>query len=567
MHFNKAGFYFVFLFIFLFFTFFSCKSVDQVVKTYSIFPEQKELEEIFNSNDYSKIISYFIYFQNSQDPAFKEKLNFKMQDFLVSSLKNDLTESINITKITQDINNYLLYRIFVIEKNFEQNRINYNINDPLIEEALDYLIKTISKIDNYYLFNAYLKYLTTIFPFYTEKFEHLYKKEFDNKNFISSYEDVYKNSVMVILDKGIKIENSQSVPDISIGTGFFIDKDKIITNYHVVNGEGKKYLLSVKLNSLTFNASILLFDESLDLAILQIPFENKDFKYFKISKDVKIGDEVIASGNPYGLSFSNTKGIVSNINRNFLEIGSVIQIDAPLNPGNSGGPVFKPGFELIGIAFASISNTQNLNFILPISFMLDDLPKLGIETEITRSWLGFYFYEKNLLYQVKGTKNYQYLNSNNIKNLENLEFLYFSPSNSKENEYFIKFQHFVSILPESCLVPFIYENKIQFLMTIRRPKYPIYFCIINDDINNCLNIFFDAKLSKETDYYKIEKLFNPEISLFYGIYQGDLVKIQNYYINSNKKIIIINLIIKRSKYGWVPLQIAISLSFSQPGFF
>jgi S1-C subfamily serine protease len=567
MHFKKIRFYFIFLLIFLFLLFLSCKSEEKVVKTYSIFPEQKELEDLFNSNDYNKIISYYIYFQNTQDILFKEKLNSKMHDFLVLNIKKDLIESNTITAIARDINNYLFFKIFIIENNYDQKKINYNINDPLINDAIDYLIDKISKVDNYYLFTAYLSYLTTIFPFYIEKFEQLYKKQFDDSKFISSYEDVYKNSVMVILDKGIKIENGQSMPDISIGTGFFIDKDKIITNYHVVNGEGKKYLLSIKLNSLTFPASVVLFDESLDLAILQVPFENKDFKYFKISKDVKIGDEVIASGNPFGLSFSNTKGIVSNIDRKFLEIGNVIQIDASLNPGNSGGPVFKPGFELIGIAFASISNTQNLNFILPVSFMLDDLPKLGIETEITRTWLGFYFYEDNLLYQVKGTKNYQYFNSNNINNFENLEFLYSNFSNIKENDYYIKLQHFISILPEAFLVPFFYEKKIHFLSTERRPKYPIYYSILNDEINNCLSIFFDAKLTRESEYYKIEKLFNTEISLFYGIYQGDLVKIQNYYINSAKKMIIINLIIKRSKYGWVPLQIAISLSFSQPGFF
>ncbi|HPC38113.1 MAG TPA: trypsin-like peptidase domain-containing protein [Exilispira sp.] len=558
--------------------FISCNSTDKIIKTYSYFPNQSDIEEIFQSKEYNKIMNYYIYFQNSQDKAFKDKLDEKMKEFLAIKLEDDLKNDTNIQNIIRDINNYLYFKIFVINKSFDQknnenkkidnfNFISFNIEDELINQVLNYLKEKINRIDNYYLYNSYLSYIKLVFPFWMDKFEELNRKNFDQSKFISSYEDVYKNSVMVILDKGIRIENNQSIPDISIGTGFFIDRDKIITNFHVVNGEGKKFMLSVKINSYTFPASIVAFDESLDLAVLQIPFENKDFKYFKISKEIKIGDEVIASGNPYGLSFSNTKGIVSNIDRKFLEIGNVIQIDAPLNPGNSGGPVFKPGFELIGIAFASISNTQNLNFILPVSFMLDDLFKIENGPEITRSWLGFYFYEDNIIYQAKATQNYNYLSTNNLKDLENIRFLYSSIESQKNKEYYMALQHYICSLPESSFIPIVIKNQIHFLVTERRPKYPIYYSIMNDQINNCLNMIFDAKLTAESEYFKIEKLYNPEISLFYGIYQGDLVKIQNYFIQSQKKIIVIYISIKRSKYGWSSLNIAINLPFSQPGFF
>ncbi len=561
--FRRLIFVYIFM-IFFIFNFVSCKSNDQIIKTYSVNPTSSEIDEIFKFKDFDKIMRYYIFFQNSDDSIFINKLNMMMLEYLKESLIKNLNENTTIWEITKFLNNYSLFYFFVINKNQKDYK---DLKDQLIEDSLSYLIDRLNKIENYYLFNSYLNYLMKIFPYFKDELIVLKEKKFNDNQFISSYEDVYKNTAMIISDRGVKIENGQSIPDISIGTGFFIDSDKIITNYHVVNTEGKRYILSVKVNSMAFPASIMLFDEIMDLAILEIKFKNEDFKYFKLADSLKIGDEIVASGNPYGLSFSNTKGIVSNLDRQFLQIGKVIQVDTPLNPGNSGGPAFKTNFELVGIAFASILNSQNLNFILPLTFFLDVLSNLYLNTEVQRSWLGFYFYDNNLLYQVKGNLNYSLMSKIPINNFQDFKFYYSENIDIKTKDYYFLIQDYISSLPVSSFVPIIYKDKTIFLITGRRPKYPMHFSVTNDDLNNCLTIIFDSKLIKDGEFYKIEKLFNPEISLFYGIYQGDLIKILSYYINSQKKIMTIFLTIKHPRFGGVSQQIAITISFSQPGFF
>ncbi len=556
-----------FILILLFIGFTSCKTSEKIVNSYSIFPSSSEIDKIFATKDFDKIMSFFIFFQNIEDSSFKNNLNERLNSFLVEELNSKLNDKAEIQDIVKLLNNYYLFNYYVINKFSYNNSMNKEFYDELTKKSLEIIISKLTKIENYYLFNAYLNYLLKIFPYFEELKKLKYKK-FEQKLFISNYDEVYKNTAMIISDRGTKIENNRIIPDISIGTGFFIDKDKVITNYHVVNTEGKKYILSIKIDSVTVPAKIILFDELMDLAILEVNYENKNFKYFKLADSLKIGDEVIASGNPYGLSFSNTKGIVSNLDRKFLQIGKVIQVDTPLNPGNSGGPTFKPDFELVGIAFASISNTQNLNFILPLSYFFDVLTNLFINIEVERSWLGFYFFDENLIYQSKGTINYNILNkiAGNNK-LDKIKFLYPSTDNVDEKEIYYILQSYISILPRSSFVPMSYNGTILFLLAERRPKYPISFILNNDDINNVLSVIFDSKLYKEGDFYKIEKLFNSEISIFYGIYQGDMIKILSYSINQQKKFVIINFVIRQVKFGNVQKQLAISISFDQPGFF
>ena len=110
--------------------FISCNSTDKIIKTYSYFPNQSDIEEIFQSKEYNKIMNYYIYFQNSQDKAFKDKLDEKMKEFLAIKLEDDLKNDTNIQNIIRDINNYLYFKIFVINKSFDQkNNENKKIDN------------------------------------------------------------------------------------------------------------------------------------------------------------------------------------------------------------------------------------------------------------------------------------------------------------------------------------------------------------------------------------------------------------------------------------------------------
>jgi len=89
----------------------------------------------------------------------------------------------------------------------------------------------------------------------------------------------------------------------------------------------------------------------------------------------------------------------------------------------------------------------------------------------------------------------------------------------------------------------------------------------SDSIDNCLEVIFNAKFVKEGDYYKFEEIYNDELSLFYGINAGDLVKVIYYQINDRQKAVIIYVSIKYRRYGSTTQNYSILVPFTQAGFF
>tara|TARA_Y200000002_G_C22659871_1_gene655256 strand:- start:599 stop:1897 length:1299 start_codon:yes stop_codon:yes gene_type:complete len=152
--------------------------------------------------------------------------------------------------------------------------------------------------------------------------------------------------------------------DKEAGTGFVYDKEgHIITNAHVV-GSVRRIIATFQNNQNCF-ATVIGADRESDVAVLQVDPQCK-VTPIKIGNDsdLKIGDEVIAIGNPFGLSQTVTKGIVSSLHRDGIFPDSptdFIQIDAAINPGNSGGPLVNTQGEVIGINTAIIVSNPNGN--------------------------------------------------------------------------------------------------------------------------------------------------------------------------------------------------------------
>lgn len=159
------------------------------------------------------------------------------------------------------------------------------------------------------------------------------------------------------------------------GTGFFIDKDGyIITNAHVLadsSGDLATGIYAVNYLGERIDVDFIGYDGILDIALLKSQ-DSGDYKSLELgdSNDVKIGEKVIAIGNPYGLVFSVSEGIVSGIHRKGpSQIDAYIQIDAALNPGNSGGPLIGKNGEVIGINNFKISGGENLGFALESNYI------------------------------------------------------------------------------------------------------------------------------------------------------------------------------------------------------
>jgi len=174
------------------------------------------------------------------------------------------------------------------------------------------------------------------------------------------------------------------------GSGVIISKDGyILTNNHVV--EGAKELTVTLADKGEFKAQVVGRDPKTDLAIVKIDAgENLPAASIGDSDQMKVGDWVLAIGNPFGLSHTVTSGIVSAKGR---VIGAgpyddFIQTDASINPGNSGGPLFNMKGEVIGINTAIISDGQGIGFAIPVNTAKPLIPQLEANGEVTRGYLG-----------------------------------------------------------------------------------------------------------------------------------------------------------------------------------
>lgn len=161
------------------------------------------------------------------------------------------------------------------------------------------------------------------------------------------------------------------------GTGFIIDNEGyIVTNAHVLADQFGKLASGIK--AITYEqdiigAEFIGYDSNFDIALLQIPGDYNSLKLAD-SDDIQIGESVIAIGNPLGLQFSVTKGIVSNIHQiGPTGINAYIQTDAALNPGNSGGPLINKQGKVIGINNFKIKETEGMGFALESNYIKDTI--------------------------------------------------------------------------------------------------------------------------------------------------------------------------------------------------
>ncbi len=180
---------------------------------------------------------------------------------------------------------------------------------------------------------------------------------------------------------------------IAVGSGFIINNEGLVlTNSHVVFG---RQAITVTLDDGSkTEAKLLGADPIFDLAVLRIPVppEGHPTAALGDSDSVRIGEDVIAIGNPFGLEQTLTRGVVSGLNR--IMPGSplltlpLIQTDASINPGNSGGPLMNRCGEVIGINTSVLAEAQNIGFAVPINVAKSVIPELVKHGRVIRPWLG-----------------------------------------------------------------------------------------------------------------------------------------------------------------------------------
>jgi S1-C subfamily serine protease len=182
-----------------------------------------------------------------------------------------------------------------------------------------------------------------------------------------------------------------------IGSGFVFDKKgHIITNAHVVKDANK--VVVTFLDGRSYNADIIGADEYTDIAVIKVNADLALLHPLDIgdSSNLKVGEEIAAIGNPFGLSGSMTAGIISQLGRllpteSNYQIPDVIQTDAAINPGNSGGPLLNMRGEIVGINTAIQSATgefTGVGFSIPSQTVAKIVPMLIEDGEYKHPWIG-----------------------------------------------------------------------------------------------------------------------------------------------------------------------------------
>ena len=226
---------------------------------------------------------------------------------------------------------------------------------------------------------------------------HAYAITEDEKNNIAVYERV-ADGVVNITSTAVQMDFFFNVfPTQGSGSGAILDSNgHILTNHHVVANAQK---LEVALaDGSRWPAKLIGSDPDNDLAVIKIDAPREKLKVIPMgdSKNLRVGQKVLAIGNPFGFERTLTTGVISSVGRTIRsEVGTliedVIQTDAAINPGNSGGPLLNSEGEIIGINSAIISpsgGNVGIGFAIPVNTAKRIVPELISKGYVTYPWIG-----------------------------------------------------------------------------------------------------------------------------------------------------------------------------------
>lgn len=207
-------------------------------------------------------------------------------------------------------------------------------------------------------------------------------------------------SVVSVVERSVTFDlfSGPQLREASIGTGFAVESDTIVTNRHVVSDPSATYMI-VDNNGNQYDVVEIVRDSLNDLAILKLEDADLPVLEFGDSEEVKIGQTAIAIGNALGrLSNTVTRGVISGKGRGIVaggafsqfqeELEDLLQTDAALNPGNSGGPLLNLSGQVIGVNVAISAGSENIGFAIPSMRVIDLLNDYNAGVDRRRPFLG-----------------------------------------------------------------------------------------------------------------------------------------------------------------------------------
>ncbi len=222
-----------------------------------------------------------------------------------------------------------------------------------------------------------------------------------------------QNSVNAIVgisklkQSGSSIFVGQAEQKLGLGSGVVItDNGYILTNQHVAGNKYSSCYVTLE-DGKVYDGSVVWSDSNIDLAIVKINKANLEYLELGDSDTIGLAEDVYAIGNPLGMDFQKTvtKGIISSLNRTIKIEGEkenvymedLIQTDATINEGNSGGALINQQGQLIGINSVKISDAEGIGFAVPVNIVKPIINKLINEGKFDEAWLGIYGYDKEAI--------------------------------------------------------------------------------------------------------------------------------------------------------------------------
>ena len=392
-------------------------------------------------------------------------------------------------------------------------------------------------------------------------------------------------TVTIWVDKGIRVERGMGFADRVIGSGFFISKNGyIVTNHHVIadlvdkksEGFSRLFIKLAEDSDTRIPAKVIGYDPEIDLALIKTEVDAPYVFNLGSSEDLDVGDKIFAIGSPVGLERTLTSGIVSATDRKLFTLGSVMQIDAAVNQGNSGGPCIDSKGNVQSIVFAGALQYEGLNFAIPVEYLKSLLPALYAGGKVSHPWLGCFGHTKKELGKDAGLE-VQYVfpgasasragmqvgdlitefDGQKVSSLEDMQDILMK--SSAKSIVKIKYRRGESEF---------FEKNIYLAVRPEQPGYNIYK---GDIIAKSFVPIFGMKLlsvsTSSSKKYSIESIIKGSIADESGFSENDPVEIRSIKLNDDNSVIYAEIYAKNRKKGYLDGMMAIASQLDSPYYF
>ncbi len=376
--------------------------------------------------------------------------------------------------------------------------------------------------------------------------------------------DLMGGAVTIWVNRGIRFEKGVGLPDRVIGSGFYIDpRGYLITNYHVISSEvdptyegySRLFIRPANRTEEKIPAKVIGYDRIFDIALLKTEVEPGFIFGFTDIQELQVGTRILAIGSPGGLENTITSGIVSATGRRFLQMGDAMQMDVPVNPGSSGGPLVDEAGRLVGVVFAGIEQFEGVNFAIPGYWVRKFLPKLYNQGEVVHSWIGTSVYENKsdleVLYIVPGSpaQEAKLRVGDRIRKINNVQVKSIREA-----------QNVLLSLDPDTLVPVVFsrddKEKTSYLSLQKRPFSPLEKSVEIDSRENLFPALFGFRARALTtgifsDDYMVDRVFPGSVADETSISENDPFNIKQWIYDKKQRVVLMQVVIKKRKAGFL----------------